>query len=295
MIKLINILQEIVNEGIVKVPQEVLSKSKEAYEYIFKNLENLKQKSKGKNYNNPYIDSKFKDYFQFKDLKNQDLKITIGFYNDPEDVGSARMDTNKDILLINLPLLTDFEDFEGELEHELVHAMDPKIRDIHIYRGKKLFNLSKNDPGSKFKGGIAKKAAEPTGSTFKRSLSKSNPSTVKSELEKNYEKYIKSPWEFDAFTAPLVNKLVFNIKRAPSLKNTLINLLSDIKSKNIKDIIDDEKYKQIPYIFSKREWDIENFPAIQKEYQNELYKLKVWSTKPTLYKRFTSRLGKEIA
>jgi hypothetical protein len=295
MIKLINILQEIIDEGIVKVPQEVLSKSKEAYDYISKNLENLKQKSEGRNFNNPYIDSKFKDYFQFKDLKNQDLKITIGFYNDPKDVGSARMDTNKDILLINLPFLTDFEDFEEMIEHELVHAMDPKLKDIHIYRGKKLFNLSKSNPGLKFKGGIAKKGAEPTGSTFKRSLSKSNPSAIKSELEKNYEKYIKSPWEFDAFTAPLVNKLVSNIKSTPSLKNTLINLLSDIKSKNIKDIMDDKKYEQMPYIFSKKEWKTENFPSIQNEYHNELYKLKIWSTKPTLYKRFTSRLGKEIA
>jgi hypothetical protein len=276
MIKLINILQEIIDEGIVKVPQEVLSKSKEAYDYISKNLENLKQKSEGRNFNNPYIDSKFKNYFQFKDLKNQDLKVTIGFYNDSKDFGAARMDTRKDILLINLPSFGDFEFFELMIEHELVHAMDPKLRDIHIYTS------------------IAHKGAEGEGSKFKRSLDKSNPKTIKSEFEKSSEKYLKSPWEFDAFTAPLINKLVFNIKRSPTLKSNLINLLSDIKSKSIEDIANDEKYGQLPYIFSKKEWDEKNWNAIYNEFLSELSKLKAWSTKPTLYKRFTSRLGKEL-
>jgi len=74
LIKLLDILKEIhIGEGIVKVPQEVLSKIKDVYDYISKNLENLKSKSEGKNWDDPYIDSKFKNYFQFKDLKGQDL------------------------------------------------------------------------------------------------------------------------------------------------------------------------------------------------------------------------------
>lgn len=257
MIKLLDILKEIhIDEGIVKVPQEILSKIKDVYDYISKNLENLKSKSEGKNWDNPYIDSKFKDYFQFKDLKGQDLKVTIGLYNNPEDAGAGRMDTTKDILLINLPFLTDFEEFEDTVEHELVHAMDPKVRDVKIF-GKM----------------YAKKGAEPD----------------------EFEKYAKSPWEFDAFTTPLVNKLVFNLKKVPSFKNTLIQLLSDIRSKSINDIVNDEKYEQLPYLFSKREWTEENYPKIFQEYTFELQKIKTWATKPTLYKRFTSRLGKELA
>lgn len=273
MIKFLDILKEIyIDEGIVKVPQEVLSKAKEAYDYISKNLEDLKSKSEGKNYDNPYIDSQFKDYFKLKDLKNQDLKITVGFYNNPKDAGSARMDTFKDILLINLPFISDFEDFEDTIEHELVHAMDPKVRDIHVYKG------------------IAKKGTEVLGSKLK--LSKTGG---KSEFEKNYEKYLKSPWEFDAFTAPLINKLVFNIKKSPSYKDILIQLLSDIKSKNIQNIIDDKKYEKMPWFFSKKEWKAENFPSINQEYVIELGKIKTWSTKPTLYQRFTKKLGTELS
>jgi len=45
LIKLLDILKEIhIDEGIVKVPQEVLSKIKDVYDYISKNLENLKSK-----------------------------------------------------------------------------------------------------------------------------------------------------------------------------------------------------------------------------------------------------------
>lgn len=257
MIKLLDILKEIhIDEGIVKVPQEVLSKIKDVYDYISKNLENLKSKSKGKNWDNPYIIPKFKNYFQFKDLKGQDLKITIGLYNNPEDAGAGRMDTTTDILLINLPFFTDFEDFEDLIEHELVHAMDPKVRDVKIF-GKM----------------YAKKGAEPD----------------------EFEKYAKSPWEFDAFTAPLVNKLALNLNKVPNFKNTLLQLLSDIRSKSINDIVNDEKYEQLPYLFSKREWTEENYPKIFQEYTFELQKMKTWATKPTLYKRFTSRLGKELA
>jgi hypothetical protein len=244
MIKLLDLLKEIkLGEAIVKVPQEILSKSKEAFNYIKSNLENLKTKSP-KDYNNPYIDPKFKDYFKFKDLKNKDLIVSIGFYNDPEDGGSGRMDTVNDILLVNLALFSseDLKWFEEIVEHELVHAMDPKVRD------KKLFGVM-----------YAKKGAEPGGNKFSRSLDKSSPGKIKSEFEKSYEKYLKSPWEFDAFTAPLINKLTTNIKKSPSYKKVLIDFLSDIKSKNIQDVMGDEKYEKMPWFFSKKEWKSENY------------------------------------
>lgn len=271
MIKLINILKEIsFNEGIVKVPENMLSKSKEVHKYISNNLDNLKNKSP-KSYNNPYIDPKFKNYFQFKDLKNQDLNISIGLYNDLDDAGAGRMDTVNDVLLINLAFFNpkDLEDFEDLIEHELVHAMDPKVRDVKIFT-----NL------------YSKKGAELTGSQF--NLSKVPGS--KSEFEKNLDKYVKSPWEFDAFTAPLVNKIQTNIKKAPDYKKTIIDMLSDIKTNSIDDILNNDKYSKLPYFFTKREWDEKNYESIFNDYRNDLSKIKTWSTKPTLYKRFLKRL-----
>jgi hypothetical protein len=280
MIKLVNILKEIyIYEGIVKVPQEILSKGKEAFNYIKSNLENLKKKSP-KDYEKPYIDSKFKDYFKFKDLKNQDLIISIGFYNDSEDAGAGRMDTINDILLINLAYFNpeNLEFFEEIIEHELVHAMDPKVKD------QKLFGVM-----------YAKKGAEPSGSRFGRSLDKSNPGgAIKSEFDKNYEKYLKSPWEFDAFTAPLINKLSANIKKSPGYRDILLKLLSGIKTQDINSLIDKDEYEKMPWFFSKKEWTPENFSSIYQEYLQVLNKIKVWSTKPTLYKRFLSKLGKEL-
>jgi hypothetical protein len=277
MIKLLDLLKEIkLGEAIVKVPQEILSKSKEAFNYIKQYLEDLKTKSP-KSYQKPYIDSKFKDYFKFKDLKNQDLIISIGLYNDPEDAGAGRMDTVNDVLLINLAYFNpeDLESFEDIIEHELVHAMDPKVRD------KKLFGAM-----------YAKKGAEPSGN--KLNLSKSGG---KSEYTTNFEKYLKSPWEFDAFTAPLINTIKFNLNKFPNdntYRNLLIQLLSDIKTKSIEQIVNDSKYEKLPWFFSKKEWDSKNWDTINNAYQSELYKMKAWSTKPTLYQRFTKRLGQEI-
>jgi hypothetical protein len=281
VIKLINILKEIyLDEAIVRVPQEILNKSKEIFNYIKSHLEDLKTKSP-KDYNQPYIDSKFKDYFKFKDLKNQDLVISIGFYNDPKDAGAGRMDNTDGILLINLSLFdpNNLEDFEELIEHELVHAMDPKIKDMSIYKG------------------IAHKGTEPAGSNFARSLNKSALGNIKSEFEKNYEKYLKSPWEFDAFSAPLINTLKFNINKFPNnpiYRNLLIQLLSDIKTKSIEQIVNDDKYEKLPWFFSKKEWNTKNWNDVFKAYQSELYKMKTWSTKPTLYQRFTKKLGTEL-
>jgi len=280
MIKLIDILKEIyLDEAIVRVPQAILAKSKEVFNYIKSRLEDLKTKSP-KDHNQPYIDSKFKDYFKFKDLKNQDLVISIGFYNDFNDVGAGRMDTINDILLINLAYFNpeDFPFFLTILEHELVHAMDPKVRD------QRLFGVM-----------YAKKGAEPGGSRL--NISKSGG---KSEFETNLDKYYKSPWEFDAFTAPLINTIKFSLQKIqdPNLKQEykklINNLLSDIKTKNIDQISNDAKYEKLPWFFSKQKWDAKNSDIVVNTFNNELSKIKSWSSEPKLYQRFTKRLGQEI-
>jgi hypothetical protein len=282
MILLMDLLKEIeLEEKIVKVPQTVLAKSKGVFNYIKYHLNSFIDQSP-KDYNKPYIDSKFKDYFKFKDLKNEDLIVSIGLYNDPEDVGAGRMDTVDDILLINLAFFDpkDLEGFEDIIEHELVHAMDPKVRD------QKLFGVM-----------YAKKGAEPGGSKFSRSIDKSTPGNIKSKYTTNFEKYLKSPWEFDAFTAPLINTIKFNLNKFPNdntYRNLLIQLLSDIKTKSIEQIVNDSKYEKLPWFFSKKEWDSKNWDTINNAYQSELYKMKAWSTKPTLYQRFTKRLGTEL-
>lgn len=251
--------QSDLEEKIVKVPQEVLSKVGDLYNYVDK-IKSKVEKKGTLSYTNPYIDSKLKKFFQLKDLKGQDLNITVGLYNDPEDAGAGRMDTTKDILLINLPFFSDAHEFEDTIEHEIVHAMDPKVRDVHIF-GKM----------------YAKKGAEPD----------------------QYDKYVKSPWEFDAFTAPLVNKLKYTIDKLGDKKRAYINLLiqlfSDLRTKDYDTVIQDEKYVPLAWLFTKKEWNEENWDAAWSDYSNELNKISRWVTKPTLYKQFLKRLGTEIA
>jgi len=264
MIKLADILKEIsLEEKIVKVPQEVIAKGKEAFNYIDSNLEKLKSKA-GDNYDAPYVDPKFKDYFKLKDLKGNDLSVSLGMYNDPKDAGAARMDTRgtEDILLVNLAFLRDYDDFEDTIEHELVHAMDPKVRDMHIHAK------------------ISDKGTEPS----------SDDATM--------TKYAKSPWEFDAFTAPLINKLSKNLKNTgtnrKAYQQLLISIFSDIRTKGADTVLQDDKYAPLAWMFTKKEWKEENWDAAWTEFAAEIDKIRRWATKPTLYKQFLKRLGTEL-
>ena len=54
------------------------------------------------------------------------------------------MDTINDILLINLTYFNtdDLEEFVDTIEHELVHAMDPKVRDQRLFKCLLSLNVS---------------------------------------------------------------------------------------------------------------------------------------------------------
>lgn len=255
-------------EKIVKVPQEALAKTKEIYSHLHKNLGKLQQKAKG-GWDKAYKDPKLKDIIKLKDLRGNDVVVSVGVYNDPDDAGDARMDTNTDTLLVNLAKFPNYETFEDTVEHELVHAMDPKVRDTRVYYG-----------DEKGKGGIEKKGTEPGGD------------------DASYTKYIKSPWEFDAFTAPLINKISGNLHKMgdqkPQYRQLLINLLSDLRTKDHQELAASDKYAPLAWLFTKKEWSQENWDTAWSDYTTELDKISRWVTKPTLYKRFLKRLGMEI-
>lgn len=258
MIRLADILIE---SKIVQVPQEILDKLPEIYNYIKSNLEDIKKKSPTSYEKGAYIPEKLKNYLKFKDLSGKDISVSVGMYNDPEDAGSGRMDTINDIMLINLAFFGDKEDFLELGEHELVHAMDPKVRD------QKLF-------GREF----VKKGSEPT--------------------EKGMEKYMKSPWEFDAFTAPLINKLKRSkerLKNDGEFKNRINAILNALKTKTPEEVLNDEELINSAWYFSDKEWKEENWPYISSDFKKEMDKIKTWISKPTLYKRFLQRYSKIIS
>lgn len=256
MISLIDILVE---SKIVQVPKEILDQLPGIYEYIKTNLEDFKTKSPDSPEGQMFIPSKLQKSLKFKDLAGKDLEVSVGMYNDPKDGGAGRMDTNKDIMMVNLAFFGDKEDFLDLGEHELVHAMDPKVRD------QKLFGKE-----------YVKKGAEPTS---------------------NMDKYLKSPWEFDAFTAPLLNKLKASKEKVNDdnkFKEDMKKLFAALKTKTPDEIVDDPDLNPASWYFSSKEWTEENWPAIARDFNYELSKIKSWMTKPTLYKRFQQRRANAI-
>jgi len=280
MIKLLDILEEILSESkIVKVPDPILNKLPSIYDYIKSNLEDISSKAP-KDFDNPYIPSKFNKILKFKDLGGNDIEVSVGLYNNPKDPGAGRMDTRKDIMLINLAFFGDKEYFLELGEHELVHAMDPKVRDVQLL-------------GREY----AKKGAEPTGDRFV--LSKSNPNQ-KSELQKNMEKYKKSPWEFDAFTAPLIKVLAKSYNKPEieqskkDFKKSIFRLFYSIRTKSVNDIVNDKDLLKTAWFFSPRPWEDKNWDAVYRDFKDSLDMIKIWSTRPSLYKRFLQRVASEI-
>ena len=256
MIKLADILKETLEEAnVVYVPEAILNKLEGIYNYTEKYKDKLSNTAP-EDYNDPFVPSSYKNYLKFKDLKGEPIEVSIGYYNNPDDAGAGRMDTYNDVMLINLAFFGDKDSFLELGEHELVHAMDPKVRDKKIY-GKM----------------YPKKGAEP---------------------DENMEKYIRSPWEFDAFTAPLINKLKFTLSKYKEGKTKylqdLLQMFSELRTKSVEDVSNDEKYKPLAYFFSKRDWSDEQWARIYGDFVMELDKVKHWIGEPTLYKKFLQRL-----
>jgi hypothetical protein len=254
MLKLWEALKE---ANVVNVPEEVLSKLDGIYDYTKSNLEKLKDQAP-QDYDNPLIIPKYNKLFKFNDLSGKEIQVSVGYYNDPSDLGAGRMNTIDDIMLINLAFFGDKEDFLELGEHELVHAMDPKLRDIELM-------------GREY----AKKGAEPD----------------------QMDKYLKSPWEFDAFTSYLINKLKKSRNRIDDkseFDNGMKQLLSALRDKSVEEIIDDDDLRSNAWFFSNQEWKEENWSNIAYDFEKELKRMKAWATKPTLYKRFLQRYANVV-
>ena len=258
----------LIDEGTITLPNEVTTKFGVLYDLIKSKYDDYANAILNRKYNNPYI--AFKDYFKLNDRANKPLSVDIGLYDDKTDAGSGRMDTVNDVLLINLSTFNDFDtkSFENILYHELVHAMDPLVRDVKIF-------------GDYY----AKKGAEPSGNKF--ALSKNNP---KSEYDQNMEKYKQSQHEYTAFLSPLVaeikkitggdtNKLkwitwiIQNIKHFKTAEELYTNTVSHLDDMiAIKLFNDNNSYWRFIYALfnDAKEWTTDE--TIYKKFINDLYK-----------------------
>ena len=254
--------EELLREGNIEIPQSEINKAGILLDLIKSKIDIYRENTM--TYYSPMVD--FKNYFKLLDKEGNPNYVSVGIYNDGNDFAPARMDVNKNTLLVNVNSWGDDVDipldyFEDTITHELVHSMDP---------------LLKND--DRYKNYYEKKGAEPTGS--KINLSKSPNS--KSEYDRNYNKYAKSQHEYTAELTPLINKIRRVVKGDGTKIKWMFWVISNIS-----------KFNDVEDLFLRTE-------QYFKDGDNPLFKttddywyylfdifniIKPWTVKPTLYKK----------
>ena len=271
MIKLIDLL----TEKIVKIPQDQLSKASSAFSYIENNLDSLKKKSPKSYKQDPYVPMSFKNMFNMKDLRGNLTSISLGLYNDPKDGAYARMDQQNMAVMANLAKLTDEHDFTVNIEHELIHAIDPKAFDPDL--DAKLGVGAPKAPGKN-----------------------ASPEDIE-QYEKDLISHLNSPAEFDAHTSTLINTIASGLakkdkdkKLMAAVKSQLFRALSDIKTKSYDEVYNEYKNTAVPFLFLRGPWIKDRLESARDSFYSELVKIKAWSTDEGLYRRFLRRLSTEL-
>jgi hypothetical protein len=72
------------------------------------------------------------------------------------------------------------------------------------------------------------------------------------------------------------------------------NLLSAIKDKSVDEIIEDDDLRKNAWFFSAKKWEVENWIDVLYDFKTEIKRIKAWSSKPTLYKRFLQRYANVV-
>ena len=271
MIKLVDLLLE----KAIKIPQDQLSKVGPAFSYVQKNMAALKKKSPSSHQEDPYVPKAFKDLFQLKDLRNNMVFVSLGFYNEPGDQAYARADTENRAVMVNLDKVKDEHDMETNVEHELVHLIDPKAFDREL-------DAKYGAP-----------APTPPGEN-------ATPEEL-DRYERDFIRHIGSPAEFDAHTATLINTISMGLSKKDKpaetmrkVREQLLSALSDIRSRDYEDVYEQYKSTAVPFLFMRGPWIKDRLETARANFADELVKIKAWSSDESLYRRFLKRLGAAI-
>lgn len=260
----IKLRENLLNEGVINLPKDITNKFGVLYDLIKDRYDSIIDKVP-ENYLTPFI--LYKDFFKLKDNAGEPLNISVGLYN-KKDKADGRMNAKDNIVLINMLYFKNLspDEFEDLVYHELVHAMDPLVRDIKLF--------------DKY---YKKHGAEPSGSKFV--LSKSDK---KSEYQKSYEKYKNSQHEFTAE----ISKLVAIIKkRVGDDKNKLEWMFWVISNVKL--------FNKVDELYKKTHNQLENMQKIklfadEKDYWiflQELFNtIKTWVNDPKINKKFLNDL-----
>ena len=262
------IKEHLLTEGYIEIPKSELNKAGVLLDLIKTNIK--KYQKNNLPLTDAYVD--FKNFFKFLNEDGEYDYVSVGIYNDDSDVGDARMDIVNNVLLINVKNWKNLDNitleyFENIITHELVHSRDKLLK--------------KTDTYNRY---YDKKGAEPAGLKF--NISKNNPNAP-SEYKKNYEKYRKSQYEYNADLTPLINNVRKIVGRNDFKRKVVFWVISNINDfSNVEDL----------YSATKEYFDVEykNMFKTEEDYWyflSNLYDvIKPWTTKPTLYKKFINDL-----
>lgn len=260
--------EELLRESHIEIPKSEIMKSGILLDMINSNIDNYK--STFNTYNAPTLE--FSDFFKLKDNDGNDVMVSVGIYNDEDDDALGRMDTINNMLLINVSKWgeensIELSEFESLITHELVHSIDPLVRNKDVYR--KYYD---------------KKGSDLTGTTF--NVSKSINS--KSEYERSYDKYRKSQHEYKAELTPLINILDRYVKGDENKIKWVLWLVSMVEYYNGADEL---------YFVTKSHFGVDgksNMRFNDDDYwqfiNNLFYVVKPLSNKPSLMKKLNKEL-----
>jgi hypothetical protein len=259
--------EEFLIEGNIEIPQSEINKAGILLDIIKSKLDTYRKKTIP--YYSPVVD--FKNYFKILDKDGKPNFVSVAIYNDVDDVGAARMDVENNTLLINVSTWEDdaeipLDYFEDIITHELVHSMDPLLRD-----------------GNRFMDYYNKKGAEPVGDKTKVS----NLPNSNSEYDRNYEKYAKSQHEYNAELTTLINKIRRVVKNDRTKMKWMFWMINNIKK--INDV--EEIYRRTEQYFENGDNPLFKNTDDYWYYLSDMFNIiKPWSKRPTLFKKFLNDL-----
>lgn len=279
---ILNILKE---SNILKLPESEINSitHNKVVPYIQKRIIPSMDDTIQVTWDRAYAPEEMSNVFVIPDYNNNTLSISVAFYYDNDDVAQARMHVDKKQVLINMAK-ANIADLEDTILHELTHAIDPK--------------LQKKDVRAKIN---AKHVTNPE--TLPKDIATKSPeeqSRISKNVQKSVDAYNKNPYEFDSFTLPLITMLKRNSEDLPEenkaeyIKKIWL-VVTDAAKMDVNSLWNKYYNDSVKYMFT-RDWrnQVNAMGTIDANFYNALNLFGSWATKPTLYKRFYSRLVKYV-
>jgi len=256
--KLLNILKESLDESkIIKIPNNFFSQIRNLFDDIKENLDQYKKRMRKLG---PFKILPIGPEFKITTVDGNKVSYKFGVYlGDGKE--EAFLDPEDNIIIgYNLKYFDkrNWPKFREAIEHELVHAMDPKVSSDTV-RPKAMTKYVNRVPSSN------------------------------DDVET--KRYHKNDWEFDSFSTTIIKQIKKAYKASPNrnnFKSEILKFFLDIKNNPIEDLLSSDNLRKGAQLL------ISDRPDFIYASKKTIIVLKNWFERPTLYKRFLQRFANEV-